>query len=56
VFSADGSVAITTVFRVSAISQGSGPDFRFVELAHLTRTANGDVVVNTDHVLMDGCS
>jgi hypothetical protein len=54
-FSSDGPIAITTVFTINYISQGGGPNYRQVEVVHLTRDANGDVVLDVDRILLDKC-
>jgi hypothetical protein len=55
VFAADGQTAITTIFSGQYVSKGGGPNYHLVAQIHLTRNANGDVVLALDRIVSERC-
>ncbi len=55
--SSDGVIraAITTVFTTRYIGQGPANDYFSTVILHLTRNASGEVIVETETVIADGC-
>ncbi len=51
----NASSGVTTVYTTRAIGQGPGNDYVSTIIVHYTRTPSGELVVESEKVIADGC-